>query len=144
MSKPKTCLNPSCSGNSGYCDACANRSELAKRGYALISAIEDIKIASIEQTRAVTMASDFMRFTESEINKQGTESEGAIKNLRWQLKNTAVVTHEFRRVGTFQEVTAESAWEEYRVDHCNGLLKSDFVAIWQAASGPHIRLVKGE
>jgi hypothetical protein len=72
MSKPESCLNVQCKGED-FCAACINRNIIAKKGYELIQAIEELP-ASLTQTKVVTTACDFITLAEKEFLKAKKES----------------------------------------------------------------------
>lgn len=67
MLKPPTCLDEKCTGGE-HCIACINRSNIAREGYILLGAIEEIP-ASIAQTKALNATERFIELAEEAVAK---------------------------------------------------------------------------
>ena len=61
--KPSSCLDAKCPGGE-HCNACVNRSHIAKRAYYFMRVLEDVP-ASIQQTAAVNAFEEFAKFAEA-------------------------------------------------------------------------------
>jgi len=88
-SKPKDCQDNSCEYGSN-CSGCINRSALSKAGYELIKTIECLP-SSIEQTKTVTAAEEFIKLSENELKECKKQFESKVVHLANSIKGSNMI-----------------------------------------------------